>query len=476
MKVYHLLKIKKEERLSVALFLLWQMVMHIAVISHYYSKFSVINKDFRKVFIDNFHISGFDPLTLCVVTDWTTAFDVNRHPLLAFYYYPVYLINQLLMSLTEINCGAFLVSCVLLISSVYAFLFMMRIGKELICLSRFESSILAFFLFSFAYVMLAAISPDHFIISLCLLLLVLYITGKQIKEGRKMKKWQTILLFFLTAGVSLNNGIKVFLASFFSNGKSFFRPSHLFIAILLPAAVLCGFSEWEYNTFVADSVHAGKVQRAQAIKADKAKMLAAFRDTTQIKDSAKQAIKFKEIWRNHRKEQLRKKAQEPQNAHSGKPMSKERFLNWTDITTSRSATIVENLFGESLQLHEQHTLGDVMRDRPVIVRYSYAINYIVEGIIILLFIMGLWAGKRSKFLWLAFSFFAVDMLLHLGLGFGINEIYIMTAHWAYAIPISSAYLISTTKGKKRICLVTLISALTLYLISYNTALTLLSLH
>ena len=205
-------------------------------------------------------------------------------------------------------------------------------------------------------------------------------------------------------------------------------------------------------------------------------MLAAFRDTTQIKDSAKQAILFKEIWRNHRKEQLRKKAQEPQNAHSGKPMSKERFLNWTDITTSRSATIVENLFGESLQLHEQHTLGDVMRDRPVIVRYRYAFNYIVEGIIIFLFIMGLWAGKRSKFLWLAFSFFAIDMLLHLGLGFGINEIYIMTAHWAYVIPISFAYLISTTKGKKRICLVSLISALTLYLISYNTALTLLSLH
>ena len=110
-----------------------------------------------------------------------------------------------------------------------------------------------------------------------------------------MKKWQTILLFFLTAGVSLNNGIKVFLASFISNGKSFFRPSHLFIAVLLPAVALCGFSEWEYNTFVADSVHAGKVQRAQAIKADKAKMLAAFRDTTQIKDSAKQARKYGEI-------------------------------------------------------------------------------------------------------------------------------------------------------------------------------------
>ena len=475
MKVYYLLKIKKEERLPVVLFLLWQMVMHIAVISHYYSKFSVINKDFRKVFIDNFHISGFDPLTLCVVTDWTTAFDVNRHPLLAFYYYPVYLINQLLMSLTGINSGAFLVSCVLLISSVYAFLFMMRIGKELVCLSRFESSILAFFLFSFAYVMLAAISPDHFIISLCLLLLVLYITGKQIKDGRKMKKWQTILLFFLTAGVSLNNGIKVFLASFFSNGKSFFRPSHLFIAILLPAAVLCGFSEWEYNTFVADSVHAGKVQRAQAIKADKAKMLAAFRDTTQIKDSAKQAIKFKEIWRNHRKEQLRKKAQEPQNAHSGKPMSKERFLNWTDITTSRSATIVENLFGESLQLHEQHTLGDVMRDRPVFVSYNWFFNYVIEAFIVLLFLCGIWAGKRSKLMWMTLSFFALDMILHIGLGFGINEVYIMTAHWAYVIPLCIGFLIKSTSGRKRTAITLFTALIAFYLIVYNSVLTIFTL-
>ena len=91
MKVYYLLKIKKGRAPASSPLSSRQMVMHIAVISHYYSKFSVINKDFRKVFIDNFHISGFDPLTLCVVTDWTTAFDVNRHPLLAFYYYPVYL-------------------------------------------------------------------------------------------------------------------------------------------------------------------------------------------------------------------------------------------------------------------------------------------------------------------------------------------------------------------------------------------------
>lgn len=43
--------------------------------------------------------------------------------------------------------------------------------------------------------MIAAISPDHFIISLFVLVLTIYIAGKQMKEKRKMKKWQTFSYF-----------------------------------------------------------------------------------------------------------------------------------------------------------------------------------------------------------------------------------------------------------------------------------------
>ena len=114
-----------------------------------------------------------------------------------FFYYPVYLINQGLMSLLGINCVQFLVAFVLLISSLYAFLLMMRIGKDLLHLSQRESSVLAFLLFSFAYVLLAAISPDHFILSLFLILLVIYVTGKQMAERKPLKRWQTIVFFIL---------------------------------------------------------------------------------------------------------------------------------------------------------------------------------------------------------------------------------------------------------------------------------------
>ena len=180
-------KIKKEERFAAGLFFYWQLLMQIAVIIRYYPRFSVITKDYRKVFLDWFHISGFDPLTYCVVTDWSTAYNVYRHPLLAFYFYPIYLINRALMALTGINCTQFLVAALLLFCSLYAFLLMIRIGRELIFLSQKEATLLGFLLFSFAYVMLSAISPDHFIFSLFLILIVIYVTGKQMQKGRRLK-------------------------------------------------------------------------------------------------------------------------------------------------------------------------------------------------------------------------------------------------------------------------------------------------
>ena len=464
------IKIRKGERLSVCLFLLWQLIMHATVIIPYYSVFSRISKDYRKNILDWFHVSGFDPLTYCVVTDWTTVYDVHRHPLLAFFYYPIYLINQGLMSLLGINCVQFLVAIVLLISSLYAFLLMIRIGRELLHLSQRESSVLAFLLFSFAYVLLAAISPDHFILSLFLILLVIYVTGKQMAEHKPLKKWQAIVFFILTAGVSLNNGLKVLLADLFSKGKRFFHPKNLIFVVILPSAAIWSFGLWEYKTFVADSVNTRKAHEKKAVKDEKTKMWKEFSDTTHLKDSKQQTEAFALLWKKHRKAQLKAKYSAPQYAHSGTPVSKQPFLNWTDVTTSRCETLVENLFGESIQLHQKYTLCDVIRDRPVFVSYNWVVNYIVEGLIVLLFLGGIWTGKRSKLMWMCLSFFALDMILHIGLGFGINEVYIMTAHWAYVIPLCIGCLIKSMKGGIRNAITLLTALIAFYLIVYNSAL------
>ena len=127
---------------------------------------------------------------------------------------------------------------------------------------------------------------------------------------------------------------------------------------------------------------------------------------------------------------------QPWHTHKGKPMGDGKFMKWTDETTSRTDALVENIFGEPIQLHKQHLLEDVLRGRPVVVRYDNALNYVVEGIIILFFIAGIIAGIRSRFLLMALSGVAFDAVIHLGLGFGLNEAFIMTGHWIFIIPIA----------------------------------------
>ena len=102
---------------------------------------------------------------------------------------------------------------------------------------------------SFAYTMVSLSVPDHFGLSTTALLLTLYVTGRNLQRGRQLTKLQTVLLFLLTAGISLNNGIKVFLASWGTSGKRFFRPAHLLLAVIVPSALIWGFARWEWQTF-----------------------------------------------------------------------------------------------------------------------------------------------------------------------------------------------------------------------------------
>ena len=107
----------------------------------------------------------------------------------------------------------------------------------------------------------------------------------------------------------------------------------------------------------------------------------------------------------------------------------------------------------------------------MIVSYNHWYNYAVEAVIALLFVLGVWAGRRSRFMWLVMSYFALDMVLHIGLGFGINEVYIMSAHWIYAIPIAIAFLLKNV-GRRRyqLALKGVLALLALWLWAWNVTL------
>lgn len=126
--------------------------------------------------------------------------------------------------------------------------------------------------------------------------------------------------------------------------------------------------------------------------------------------------------------------------------------------------------GESLILHSQHLLEDVQNNRPVFVAYDQGVFYVVEGLVVLLFIIGVWCGRRSRLMWLLLSWFAFDMLMHVGFGFGLNEVYIMTAHWAFIIPIAIGFAVRQLSGTKREIVVSVVSALSVWMIFYNVVL------
>jgi hypothetical protein len=124
-----------------------------------------------------------------------------------------------------------------------------------------------------------------------------------------------------------------------------------------------------------------------------------------------------------------------------------------------------------LQFHQDFFLEDVLVLRPVFVPYRWWLSYVVEAAILLLFVAGAWLGRRSPMLWMSLSYLGFNIFLHIILGFGINEIYIMTPHWAFVLPIAVGYLLEERgtrkeeRGRRSVRLAVLL--LTAYLLTYN---------
>ena len=481
-KIFDIFKIKKEERwLALGIFLALA-ILNGVVIARYVGTFTLVTDDYYKNFIRHFCVSGFDPLTYWVLSDWNAAYNVYRHPLLAFYMYIPYLINMGLMKLTGYNCALFIAVIIQMFCGFYATLFLQRIFREVLELDKAASSILTLLFFSFGYVMVTCIVPDHFVISMLLLTLALYVSGRRIKHNHPLKIWQTVVYFVLTAGTSLNNGLKIFFSALFVNRKRFFRPKYLLLAVILPAALLWGFCRWEYRTFVWPVEMARKEMKAKKTAEKKARQermaqLKQIKDSL-TKDSIQRGLKIitpEEIAQKAKNDSIQKakqlarnEARKKRGPKQGAPIMKGEFMNWTDATSSRTLSIVENLMGESIQLHQDYVLQDELRHRPMFVNYRYAFNYIVEALIIILFLAGIWAGRKSRYLWLVMSYFGLDMLLHIGLGFGLNEVYIMTGHWIYALPIAIGFLLKETRHQRySLCLKSLLLTIGLFLLIYN---------
>lgn len=399
-------------------------------------------------------MSGFDPITYYVLSDWEVRYNVYRHPLLAFWLYPFFLLNKGLMAITGINCALFIATTLQLVFACYGWLFCYRIIRHLIGLSRNDATLLSFYLFGQAYVLLSVMVPDHFLFSLTLLLAMVYVGARRMQANISIGAGYTWLFFILTAGVTLSNGVKVFVTTFIAKGKKFFHWRYLLFNVLLPAALMWQCCQYTYRYFVLP----GELQRKEIQarkKAENKKKQAQKQMATAQKNGEKAA-------------QPKNKAQhKPKVSKNGKPFMDGAFMQWSDATTNRVSSWVENMTGEAILLHRDHLLQDVLRQRPVIVPYRTFIPYILLSSIVLLTLAGAWYGRKHPVWHLVLGCFAIDVALHLGLGFGINEIYIMSPHWAFIYPIAFSFVLTRLSGHSKTALRALLLFTTILLYAYN---------
>lgn len=439
MHIFNIFKVKKEERwLAFTMLAVFVTFNAMVIASHYHLYTMDAHGGFWSIFTKNFRMSGYDCWSWITVSGGRIHFVTSRHPLYLTFLYPLYLLNDWLIQNVGYNFAVYFMAVIIVFSAFYAVLFMYRVFREVLELRRKDARILTLLLFSFGHVLIPTMVPDHFVISLMLLSLTLYITGKKMKKGQLLTAWQSLVLTFFTAGMATSNGVKTLLAGLFTNGKKVFTCKFISIGVVLPLFLLLGIQQSQYYLLEVPQQAVVSHIESETLKKNPQKVL------------------------EHKKQR-----DEWQRTHLGQPVGDGVITKLMDVSTPRIPTIVENFFGESIQLHQRSLLKDVSWERPIFVEYNWSVNYIIEAFVVLLFIVGIVFSYKQRFFKMLLAWFACDLTLHLILGFAVTEVYIMTSGWAFIIPISYGYLLKRLSMKWLKLMRVALIMLTIYLWIYN---------
>lgn len=439
MHIFNIFKVKKEERwLAFAMLAVFVTFNAMVIASHYHVYTMEAHGGFWSVFTKNFRMSGYDCWSWITVSGGRIHFVTSRHPLYLTFLYPLYLLNDWLIQNVGYNFAVYFMAVIIVFSAFYAVLFLYRVFREVLELRRKDARLLTLLLFSFGHVLIPTMVPDHFVISLMLLSLTLYITGKKMKKGQLLTAWQSLVLTFFTAGMATSNGVKTLLAGLFTNGKKVFTCKFISIGVVLPLLLLLGIQQSQYYLLEVPQQAVVRHIESETLRKNPQKVL------------------------EHKKQR-----DEWQRTHLGQPVGDGVITKLMDVSTPRVPTIVENFFGESIQLHQRSLLKDVSWERPIFVEYNWSVNYIIEAFIVLLFVVGIVFSYKQRFFKMLLAWFACDLTLHLILGFAVTEVYIMTSGWAFIIPISYGYLLKRLSMKWLKLMRVALIMLTIYLWIYN---------
>lgn len=412
----HTIKLRSGEPLLLWISATMAMLLNALLLWKYHERFFISNKvGFYSLFTKTFQVSGFDPYTLVLMSNGQVCFDTSRHPLLLTLLYPAYWLNSWLIDITGSNCAAVLMAMINVAATMGTSIALYRLLRYIFRLPIVDCYALWASMYGCAYIMLTAMVPDHFALSLFLLVFTLYRAAMLMRFRRAMGAIEGGLLFLFTAGVTLTNGIKTCLAVWFTAGRRAFAPSRL-IALALALVTLWGTWYWQHIEIELPQQHRGHQIELKMAKRHPERMQRILKHEAERKQKNGVAL-----------------------THD------ESFLRYSDISTPRLRSIRQNLFGETFLLHSQYLLQDVQRNRPVFVDYQNVLCPAIELCLIAIMAIGLWIGRHHKLCLLLISWLALDAVMHVGFGFALNEVYIMAAHWAFALPILAAYAIQRSR-------------------------------
>lgn len=355
----------------------------------------------------NFKLSGYDcVLPLHFHTPIEAIHGTIRHPFLSILLAPFNLLYNIF------DNDWFIVIFLSSLATI-SFLYMYKILREIIELTPAESILYSIFLFSFGHILLMAVLPETYPISLCLLLISVYYTGSFLKNKDKYKLYKILILFMLTAGTTTTNGIKILISILFAKIPIKKRILHIFLAGGLFAV------------------------SGSAVYLVSNKIKAHYATAANIEKTTKD------------------------NSNTLTPQSFQFIDNETPLIKS----IIENFSGEAILFHDAK-FKDVYHGRNVIEKYTSISDYIVIYSIIFIFVVSAIINRKNKFVQYLLSCWCVDIFIHLICRFGLNECYIFSSHWLYIIPIVIAVLAKRTRGYAHHFLNTYIVLATLF-IGYN---------
>ena len=154
-RILNIFRINPEERLLAFFSAIIFALLNTLTVVRYYGSFSQLSDSYHKVFVRTFHISGFDPLTYELLSNWDTVYNVYRHPLLAFMLWPLNQVNQGLMILTGTNFATTVTALLLVACSVYSCIFLFRILTRVIETGTTDAYMLCAMYYGFAFIMLS---------------------------------------------------------------------------------------------------------------------------------------------------------------------------------------------------------------------------------------------------------------------------------------------------------------------------------